>query len=126
MFQLHTIRMAQLAKAKDALGHGSDKHGEGEPPKLDPTGKRRDACIIIEANKGDRAAARSLVRRAIKEAGLKVDSFVSGREAKSYGITDARFTVSCTDEEMVKLREIGNKLATAEGWDRFPVDTYHD
>lgn len=88
--------------------------------------KQRDAVLIVEAAHGFRREANALIRRAVKAAGLNVFSFVPLSEAKSYGLTESRFVVQCTDEECARLRTVGAELAKAEGWERFPADLYHD
>lgn len=86
----------------------------------------RDCILLVEAAPGFKREAYALIRRAIKQAGLVLVSFVSEREARSYGLNEARFTVVCTDEQRATLARIGRELAAADGWERFPVDLYHD
>lgn len=88
--------------------------------------RRRDAVLIVEAERGFRAQAYSLIRRAVRESGLKVTAFIPLREGRSYGLAEARFIIECTDEEADRLRSIGNRLAAEDGWERWPVDMYHD
>lgn len=88
--------------------------------------KQRDAVLIVEAAAGFRREANALIRRAVKAAGLKVSAFIGRAEGASYGLAETRFIVPCTDDECATLRRIGSELAKAEGWERFPVDLYHD
>lgn len=95
---------------------------------------RRGACIILEGARGHRGAARALVGRAIRKAlGVRrwgtephYVSYVSLSEARSYGLANPRFTVVLSDAEMARLEEVLLETAEAEGWERPPVDIYHD
>lgn len=95
---------------------------------------RRPACIIIQAAKGHRKAAKGLVGRAIRKAlGVRkwhtephMVSYVSEAEIRSYGGRDSRFTLSVTDDEMSRFGDVVVAMAKAEGWSEAPVDCYHD
>lgn len=86
---------------------------------------KRPACFILEACKGYRNQARSLILRAAHQAGL-TGHWMGSREAHSYNLTEARFLVDCTDKEFEVLMARANQLSLIEGWERLPFDVYHD
>ncbi len=87
--------------------------------------KARPACFIIEAAKGQGREANALVKRVMRK--CKVNGILMGKkEAKSYGMNDARYLVDLADWQFRLVMETGSQMAKAEGWDRFPVDAYHD
>lgn len=85
----------------------------------------RCACLIMEAAPGFRSAARSLILRAVRAAGIYGGHYMGEREARAYNITP-RWIGDCTDEQFDRLMAEGRVLAEKEGWERFPVDAYHD
>lgn len=85
----------------------------------------RPACLIMEAAEGFRVQARSLILRAVRAAGIAGGHYMGAAEAASYNITP-RWIGDCTDEQFDKLMTEGRRLADDEGWERFPVDAYHD
>jgi hypothetical protein len=88
--------------------------------------------IIVSAHKGDVRSASKIVRQAIRETlGPKFTgdpyhaSYMTARVARGYQM-DPRWNLHVSDDEMQKIWERIVELSKAAGWDRPPVDTYHD
>jgi len=102
--------------------------------------ERRPAVIIIAAAKGDVRAARGLASRAINAALGNPPhytepfniSYMSAWEAKTYDLSDPRYTLDVTDAELERIIAEARRLAEAEGWTNNsgvpspPIDVYHD
>lgn len=97
---------------------------------------RRDAVIIITAVKGDVRAARGVVSRALRRA-LRLKKLGAPPHSVTYyssaeiaadipGTDNPRYTLKVTDEEMQRLADLIIEEARVEGFDRPPVEIYHD
>jgi hypothetical protein len=92
--------------------------------------ERRLAVVYVAAAEGEVRAARGLIGRAIRKAlGVKrwqeepylviYDAEIDGKKAQQYSLY-------VTDEEMARLWGEIVRMSEAEGWDKPPVDVYHD
>ena len=88
----------------------------------------RLACIIIEAVKGDRRAARGLIGRALKKVKVPYTraNYISESEMRICGTQDGRYTVEMTNEQAALFQKVAHEMALAEGWKSAPMDFYHD
>jgi hypothetical protein len=103
-------------------------------PKDPPDAWRRSAVFIVIAEKGARNRARKLFGHVVRKAfGIRrwhtdpyyVD-YMSDAEARSYDMTDARYTMDLTDREMECLYKHLRAAFMADGWEGVPFDVYHD
>lgn len=97
--------------------------------------ERRPAVIIINAVKGDVRAARGVVSRALHAAlpgfRLRKEPYVAVYWSKSElpdlgPDPDPRYTLDVTDEEMARVEQALIQEARDSGFDKPPVDIYHD
>jgi hypothetical protein len=82
---------------------------------------KKSVILLIEANHGYRAAANSLVRRAIKSANLVIADYLPHYEALQYGVNEARYVVVCTNAECALLTETIEVMSRTEEWPCPPV-----
>lgn len=106
------------------------------PISYDDDDGRRDGVILITAAKGHARSARGIIGKVLKRV-LKVrrwhepPHYISHTGAKfmsqdaGYPV-DARYHLTVTDEEMKKVIDALVKAFHADGWDRAPIDVYHD
>ena len=101
---------------------------------------RRNAVIMVCTFKGEINAARKLVGNAIRKVlGRKATTGIApwtcyytskkGVLNDGYDLDndpDPRFDLDVTDEEMAAISDTLAEMAKAVGWDRAPVDIYHD
>lgn len=98
---------------------------------------RRIACIIICAFKGDVRAARGVVAKAIREVcgnepHHSEPHFINYMSAEAWrgetGEADAepRYFVEMTDAECEAFGNAATRIAKEAGFNRVPMDVYHD
>ncbi len=97
-------------------------------------GDRRRGCVIIlNATAGNVRAARGIVSKAIaaalgRTAAHTAPHFVTYCAANSEGSCsgDPCYRLDVTDDEREQIEAAAARIAAAAGWDRAPIDTYHD
>ena len=88
--------------------------------------ERRAMCILLCAHRGDLCAARGLVSMAIKNTMGRDDGGAIYCSVAECRPGQPRYLLDATDNEAKRLSDEIQRLATQGGWDRTPVDIYHD
>lgn len=93
---------------------------------------RRLAVILVTASTGHVNAARGLIGRAIRKA-LGVERWGDAPHfVRYYGASadpqggGRRYVLDVTDEEFEAVTTAIWEMANEEGWNRPPIDAYHD
>ena len=98
---------------------------------MNNTTRARPACFLVAAARGDKRAAGTVIRKAIRSVvgRARLVGFVAEVETRDLtrgSAGAARFTVDATDEEFARILEAVETGARAAGFDGAPVDAYHE